>query len=135
MRQKFVTKCVTFFITKCSSVIRKRDSCYKMRRLLQTATEQHRFAKPEVLGKTVKWLKNYTSLSPFKSEFNEYQGFLETWWLKISPHCDSEAFRQLSSIHIVVYWNKWILKKGHCKVFLKNTSEVQLKYTQSILKV
>ena len=33
MRQKFITKCVKFFITKCDSFIRNCDSYYKMRRL------------------------------------------------------------------------------------------------------
>ena len=45
IRQKFITKCVSFFITKCDSFITKCDSYYKlrqlyynMRRLLQNAT-------------------------------------------------------------------------------------------------
>ena len=37
MRQKFITKCVRFFITKCDSFITKCDSYYKMQRLLQIA--------------------------------------------------------------------------------------------------
>ena len=40
MRQKFITKCVRFFITKCDDFITKCDSYYKMRRLLQIATVQ-----------------------------------------------------------------------------------------------
>ena len=32
MRQKFITKCVKFFITKCHSFITKCNSYYKMRR-------------------------------------------------------------------------------------------------------
>ena len=45
MRQKFITKCVKFFITKCDSFITKCDSYnklaqlyYKIRQLLQNAT-------------------------------------------------------------------------------------------------
>ena len=45
IRQKFITKCLSFFITKCDSFITKCDSYYKlrqlyykMRRLLQNAT-------------------------------------------------------------------------------------------------
>ena len=45
MRQKFIKKCVRFFITKCDSFITKCDSYYKLRRfydkirqLLQNAT-------------------------------------------------------------------------------------------------
>ena len=40
MRQKFITKCVRFFDTKCDSFITKCDSYYKMRRLLQIVTVQ-----------------------------------------------------------------------------------------------
>ena len=51
-----------------------------------------------------KWrLKNCLSLSSFKSQSNEYQGFLGAWWLKVSPHCDSAAYRQLNSVHKVVH--------------------------------
>ena len=45
MRQKFITKCARFFISKCDSFITKCDSYYKLRRfyykmrqLLQNAT-------------------------------------------------------------------------------------------------
>ena len=34
---------------------------------------------------------------------NEYEGFLETWWLKVSPHSDSAAYRQLNYISKVVH--------------------------------
>ena len=37
MRHNLITKCVSFFITKCNSYITKCDSCYKMRLLLQIA--------------------------------------------------------------------------------------------------
>ena len=47
MRQKFITKCVGFFITKCNSFVTKCDdfittfnSYYKLRRLLQIETVQ-----------------------------------------------------------------------------------------------
>ena len=56
--------------------------------------------------KTIWWLKNCLSLSSFKGQSNEYQGFLGAWWLKVSPHCDSAAYRQLNSIHKVVYWDQ-----------------------------
>ena len=45
-------------------------------------------------------------LSSFKGQSSEYQGFLGMWWLKVSPHCDSAAFRQSNSIHKVVHWDK-----------------------------
>ena len=48
MRQKFITKCVGFFIKECDSFITKcenyyklRQLYYKMRRLLQIATVRH----------------------------------------------------------------------------------------------
>ena len=53
--------------------------------------------------KTIMWLKNCLSLSFFKGQSNEYQGFLGAWWLKVSPHCDSAATSQLNSIHKVVH--------------------------------
>ena len=53
--------------------------------------------------KTIRWLKKYLSLSPFKGQSNEYQGFLGTCWLKVSPYSDSTAYRRLSSIHKVVH--------------------------------
>ena len=42
--------------------------------------------------KTIWWLKNCLSLSSFKGQYNEYQGLLGAWWLKVSPHCDSAAY-------------------------------------------
>ena len=36
----YMSKCVRFFITKCSSFVIKWDSYYKMRRLLQNALVQ-----------------------------------------------------------------------------------------------
>ena len=53
--------------------------------------------------KTIRRLKNCLSFSSFKGQSNEYQGFLGTWWLKVSPGCDSAAYRQLNSIHKVVH--------------------------------
>ena len=38
MRRKFITKCVSFFITKCGSYCKLRQFHYKMRQLLQNAT-------------------------------------------------------------------------------------------------
>ena len=38
MRQKFIAKCVRFFITKCDSFISKCGSYYKLRRFLQIDT-------------------------------------------------------------------------------------------------
>ena len=38
MREKFITKCVRFFITKCDSCYKLRQLYYKMRQLLQNAT-------------------------------------------------------------------------------------------------
>ena len=38
MQQKFITKCVRLFITKCDSFVTKRNSYYKMRQLLQNVT-------------------------------------------------------------------------------------------------
>ena len=52
--------------------------------------------------KTIWWLKNCLGLSSFKGQSNEYQGFLGMWWLKVNPHCDFAAYRQLNSIHKVV---------------------------------
>ena len=37
MRQKFITKCVRFSITKCDSYYKLRRFYYKMRHLLQNA--------------------------------------------------------------------------------------------------
>ena len=56
--------------------------------------------------KSIWWLKNYFSLSSFKGQSNEYQGFLGASWLKVSPHCDSAAYKQLISIHKVVHQDK-----------------------------
>ena len=42
-------------------------------------------------------------LSSFEGQSNEYQGFLWTWWSKVSPHSDSVANRQLNYIHTVVH--------------------------------
>ena len=44
MRQKFITKCVRFFITKCDGYYKMRGFYYKMRCLLQIATIQLVFA-------------------------------------------------------------------------------------------
>ena len=52
--------------------------------------------------KTIRWLKNCLNLSSFTVQSNEYQGFLGTWWLKVSLRCDS-APGKLSSIHKVVH--------------------------------
>ena len=41
MRQKFISKCVRFFITKCDSFIMKFDRYCKMQRLLQNASVQY----------------------------------------------------------------------------------------------
>ena len=65
---------------------------------------------------------------------NEYQGFLETWWLKVSPHSDSAAYRQLNYISKVVHWDKWTLKRGD-NFFVRYTGSILLKYSWSILKV
>ena len=46
--------------------------------------------------KTIKWLKNCSRLSFFQGQPNNYQEFLGTFWLKLSPHCDSAAFRHWS---------------------------------------
>ena len=86
------------------------------------------FAKGWIMVKTINGLKNSISLSSFEGQSNKYQGFLGTWWLKVSPHCDSAAFRQLNSIHKMVHWDKWTLKRDlFCKVYMKYNSEVQLK--------
>ena len=53
--------------------------------------------------KTIRWLKNCLSISSFKGQSNKYQEFLRTWWLKVSPHCDSAVYRQLNSIPKVVH--------------------------------
>ena len=53
MRQKFITKCVRFFITKCNSFITKCDSYYKTRRLLQIATVQHSFSEVKIKPSTL----------------------------------------------------------------------------------
>ena len=76
--------------------------------------------------KTIRWLKNCLCISSFKGQSNEYQGFLETWWLKVSPHCGSAVYRQLNSIHKVVHWDKWTLKRDY---------DFFVKYTWSILQV
>ena len=53
--------------------------------------------------KTIRWLKNCLQLSSFKGQSNEYQGFLGTWWLKVSHHSDSVTYKQLNYIHKVVH--------------------------------
>ena len=63
-----------------------------------------------------------------KRSVYEYQEFLGTWCLKVSPHSDSVAYRQMKYIHKVVHQDKWTLKMGH-NFFVQYTSEVQLKYT------
>ena len=63
--------------------------------------------------KAIWWLKTCVSLSSFKGQLNEQQGFLEIWWLKISLDCDSVAFRQLNCIHKVVHWHKSALKRDY----------------------
>ena len=73
-------------------------------------------------------------LSSFKGQSNEYQGFLGTWWLKVSPHSDSVFYRQLNYIHKVLHWDKGTLKRGH-DFFVKYTWSILLKYSWSILKV
>ena len=84
--------------------------------------------------KTIRWLKNCLSISSFKSQSNEYRQSLGTWWLKVSPHCDSAVYRQLNSIHKVVHWGKWTLKMGPW-FFVKYTWSILLKYSGSVLKV
>ena len=90
--------------------------------------------------KTIGWLKNCHNLSSFKVQSNEHQKFLGNWLLKVSLHRDSAA-RQLNSIHKVVHWDKWSIKRGQrffvkC-TYLKDTSEVRFrKYALiSILQV
>ena len=53
--------------------------------------------------KTIWWMINCLILSSFKGQSYEYQGLLRAWWLKVSPHSDSAASRQLKSIHKVVH--------------------------------
>ena len=52
---------------------------------------------------TLKVAKKLPQISSFKGQSSEYQGFLQTWWLKVSPHSDSVAYRQLNYIHKVVH--------------------------------
>ena len=71
----------------------------------------------------------------FKGQSNDYQGFLGTWCLKVSPHSDSDAHRQF------LYPQSGPLrqinsKKGSwffCKVYFWSTAEVYLRYTYIIL--
>ena len=63
--------------------------------------------------KTIGWQKSCHSLSSLKSQSNEYLGFLGAWWLKVSPPCNSAAYRQLNTINKVVHWEKWALKWGN----------------------
>ena len=44
-------------------------------------------------------LGSWKTASFFKGQSNEYQGFLGTWWIKVSPHSDSVAYRQFNYIH------------------------------------
>ena len=84
--------------------------------------------------KTLRWLKNCLNLLSFKGQSNEYQGFLGTWCLKVSTHCDSAACKLLNSNHKVVhYWDKWTLKRGH-GFLVKYTSSILLMYSWSILQ-
>ena len=53
MRQKLITKCVRFFITKCDSFIIKRDSCYKMNNCI-TRRDSH-YKNSTLQFATVKW--------------------------------------------------------------------------------
>ena len=81
--------------------------------------------------KTIRWLKNCLSLSPFKDQSNEYQGFLGAWWLK--KVLTVTSFTKLNSIHEVVHWDKWTLKKVH-EFFVKYSWSILLKYSWSMLK-
>ena len=53
--------------------------------------------------KSIRWLENRHSISSFKAQSNDYQGFLGTCCLKVSSHCDSAVYRQLNSIQKVVH--------------------------------
>ena len=75
--------------------------------------------------KTIRWLKKCLSLSTCKDQSNENLGCLGNWWLKVSPPTDNWTL----SIKWSTETNE--PKKGplfFCKVYLKYTSEVQLKY-------
>ena len=47
--------------------------------------------------------ENLHQISSFKVQSNKYQGFLGTWWLKVSSHSDSVDYRQLNYIHKEVH--------------------------------
>ena len=62
-----------------------------------------RSTKPNTPCSKHKVAEKMSQLSSFQGESNEYQGFLGTWWLKVSPHSDSAVYKQLNYINKVVY--------------------------------
>ena len=77
--------------------------------------------------KTIRRLKNYLNFHPSKVNLwlSRIPGDLV---VKVSPHSDSVAYRQMNYIHKLVHQDKWTLKMGHY-FFVQYTSEVQLKYS------
>ena len=55
--------------------------------------------------KTIRWLKAASAFIIQRSIY-EYQEFLGTWWLKVSPDSDSVVYRQMNYIHKVVHRDK-----------------------------
>ena len=75
--------------------------------------------------------KNCICLSSFKGQSNKYERFLGTPRLKVSPHCDSAALRQLNSTHKEVNWEKGTVKKSQ-NYFVNYTWTIFLKYSWNI---
>ena len=64
----------------------------------------YRLTTPEVQEvQNHKVAENLHQASSFEGQSNEYQGFLGTWLLKLSPQYDSTAFPQMNPIHNVVH--------------------------------
>ena len=92
--------------------------------ILEMTLQRYQFQNHKVAENTD------SAFHPSKINLMSIKDSTGIWWLKVSLHCDSAAFRQLNSIHKVVHWDKWTLKKSiiFCKVYLKYTSDIQLKY-------
>ena len=62
----------------------------------------HRLTKPEVQEvQNHKMTEKLHQASSFEGQSNEYQGFLGTLLLKVSPQYDSKSFPQMNSIHYI----------------------------------
>ena len=111
----------TQIVTWCPRHLQKNGSSFQ---ILEMTLQRYQFQNHKVAENTD------SAFHPSKINLMSIKDSTGIWWLKVSLHCDSAAFRQLNSIHKVVHWDKWTLKKSiiFCKVYLKYTSDIQLKY-------